>query len=221
MSQPPAHRRPLLPRLWRRLRMAIYGRRAGLGNPVPADALDQEYASGHWDHFFGPGELPRHEVLVDLISARPGRFRLLDLGCGSGRLASLLPADRLEGYLGVDVSAEGLRRARALGLPAPRDRFERRDFELWTPDAGAFDVVTFNECLGYAADPLRTALRFAAALPAGGDLLVSHFRSGNHAEFWRRLSRRFDFPDARVVANPDGRVWDLRRLRLASGRQAG
>lgn len=217
MIPTPAPGRPLLSRLWRRARMTLYGHRAGLGNPVPAAALDREYASGEWDHFFGPEELPRHEALVELVTARPGRFRLLDLGCGSGRLASLLPADRLDDYLGVDLSAEGLRRARALGLPAPRDRFEPRDFEAWTPPAGAFDVITFNECLGYAPDPLRTASRFAAALPPGGDLLVSHFRSGNHAEFWRRLSRGFDFADARVVANPDGRAWDLRRLRLSSG----
>ena len=210
----PAERSSLLVRAFRRVRHRLYGHRAGLGQPVPATALDREYASGAWDHFFGPAELPRHEVLLELIrSARP-RARLLDLGCGSGRLASLLDPAALEDYLGVDVSEEGLRRARALGLPPPRDRFERHDFEAWAPASGRFDVITFNECLGYAPDPLRTARRFAALLPPGGTLIVSHFRSTNHAEFWRRLARAFDFPVARVATNPEGQAWDLRTLRL-------
>lgn len=212
----PTERSSLLVRALRRIRHRLYGHRTGLGQPVPAAALDREYASGAWDHFFGPAELPRHEVLLGLIrSARP-RARLLDLGCGSGRLASLLDPAALDDYLGVDVSEEGLRRARALGLPPPRDRFERHDFEAWTPAPGRFDVITFNECLGYAPDPLRTARRFAALLPPGGTLIVSHFRSTNHVEFWLRLARAFDFPVERVATNPQGQAWDLRTLRLRS-----
>ncbi len=200
-------------RLVRRLRFALYGFRRGLGQPVPVEALDREYASGAWDHFFGPDELPRHEVLRDLILAAHPRPRLLDLGCGSGRLITLLPPERFAGYLGVDISAEGLYRARALARPAPFDRFERRDFETWMPEPGSFDVVTFNECLGYAADPRATAERFHAVLPPDGALIVSHFRSTNHAELWRRLERTFAYATERVVTNDRGQTWDLRVLR--------
>lgn len=195
-----------------RLRFSLYGRRAGLGQPVPPAALDREYSSGSWDHFFGPDELARHETLIDLIRASHPHPRLLDLGCGSGRLASLLVANRPKDYLGVDISEEGLNRARALALPEPLNHFERRDFERWTPSSGLHDVITFNECLGYAPDPLRTACRFASLLPADGALIVSHFRATNHAEFWRRLSREFDFPVERTATNPRGQVWDLRIL---------
>lgn len=207
----------LFSRALHRLRFRLHGYRAGLGQPVPAEAIDREYASGAWDHFFGPDELARHEMLVELILAARPRPRLLDLGCGSGRLASLLAPASLNAYLGVDLSEEGLRRARALGRPAPLDRFERHDFELWQPAPGEFDVITFNECLGYAPDPLRTARRFAALLPPDGALIVSHFRSTNHAEFWRRLARAFDFPVERVAANAKGQEWDLRVLRLRPG----
>lgn len=207
--------RPSLPvRAWRRLRFALYGRRAGLGQPVPSAALDQEYASGAWDHFFGPDELSRHEVLVDLIRAARPAPRLLDLGCGSGRLASMLQASPVASYLGVDVSAEGLRRARSLALPPPFDRFEQQDFEKWQPAPGDFDVITFNECLGYAPDPLRTASRFARLLPPGGSLIVSHFRATNYAEFWKRLGQDFDFTTELTATNTKGQIWDLRVLRL-------
>lgn len=209
-NQPPS----LFARILHRLRFRLYGHRAGLGQPIPPTALDQEYATGAWDHFFGPDELPRHEVLVALIRAAHLRPCLLDLGCGSGRLASLLDPAALTGYLGVDISPEGLRRARALARPAPLDRFEQHDFETWTPAPGHFNVITFNECLGYAPDPLRTARRFAALLPPDGALLVSHFRSTNHAEFWLRLGRAFDFSDQRTATNAKGQIWDSRSLRL-------
>lgn len=199
-------------RLWRRLQFRFYGYRAGLGQPIPGTALDHEYASGAWDHFFGPDELGRYEKLVSMIMAAHTQPRLLDLGCGSGRLASLLEPRQLGGYLGVDLSLEGLNRARALARPAPLNNFAQQDFETWEPAAGAFDVVTFNECLGYAPDPLRTARRFYALLPPGGALIVSHFRSTNHAEFWQRLAREFDFPVQEVVTNSKGQVWDLRSL---------
>lgn len=202
-----------LTRVLRRLRHTLYGRRAGLGQPVPAAALDHEYASGAWDHFFGPDELARHEALLELIRECHPRPRLLDLGCGSGRLASLLDPNSLSGYLGVDISEAGLNQARSLRRPAPLDRFECRNFEDWTPAPGEFDIITFNECLGYAADPLRTARRFATLLPPEGAVIVSHFRAENHVEFWRRLARSFSFPSVRVVTNARGQVWDLRVLR--------
>jgi 2-polyprenyl-3-methyl-5-hydroxy-6-metoxy-1,4-benzoquinol methylase len=211
---PATPRRSLLSRVCHRLWFSLYGHRAGLGQPVPAAALDHEYASGAWDHFMGPDEQARHEVLVSLIHAARLHARLLDLGCGSGRLAALLAGQALEAYLGADVSEEGLRRARALSLPTPFNNFECRDFETWTPAPGAYDVITFNECLGYAADPLRTARRFARALAPGGTLIVSHFRATNHAEFWRRLAREFDFPVQQTATNAKGQVWDLRTLRL-------
>jgi trans-aconitate methyltransferase len=190
----------------------LHGFRAGLGQPVPINALDHEYASGAWDHFLGPEELARHEVLLALILTSHARPRLLDLGCGSGRLASMVPPLLRTDYLGVDVSAAGLAQAERLDLAEMR--FARHDFETWQPTQGEFNVITFNECLGYAPDPLRTALRFATLLPADGALLVSHFRSTNHARFWTRLARRFDFPMQRTADNERGQVWDLRSLQL-------
>jgi SAM-dependent methyltransferase len=210
----PAESPSLLTRILRRIRFRLYGHRAGLGQPIPAAALDREYASGAWDHFFGPDEQNRHELLLELIRATHPCPRLLDLGCGSGRLASLLDPAQLTDYLGADLSTEGLARARALQRPAPLDKFEQHDFEIWTPPAGSYDLITFNECLGYAADPLRTARRFAQVLAPGGALIVSHFQAGNHAEFWLRLAREFDFPASRVAVNEKGQVWDLRVLRL-------
>ena len=208
----PASPPQFLRRVLRRLKFRLYGYRVGMGQPVPVEALDREYASGAWNHFFSPDEQARHEVLLELIRNSHPHPRLLDLGCGSGRLASMLDPTSLAGYLGADISEAGLSLARQLNLASPLNRFERRDFESWTPEPAAFDIITFNECLGYAPDPLRTARRFAAVLPTDGALIVSHFRSTNHAEFWRRLGQSFAFTVERTATNEKGQIWDLRVL---------
>ncbi len=203
--------------LWHRIRLRLGGFKDGLGRPVPVDALNHEYRSGAWSHFFGEEEQERHERLVQWIRHTPVRPRLLDLGCGSGRLASMLTPEELDDYLGVDISEAGLELARALQRPAPLNRFEQRDFEQWTPEPGHFNIITFNECLGYAADPLKTAARFYAALPSDGVMMISHFRATNYAEFWLRLSRKFDFIVEEAVTNRQGKSWDLRQVRLRHG----
>ncbi|MDX6766267.1 MAG: class I SAM-dependent methyltransferase [Candidatus Methylacidiphilales bacterium] len=186
----------------------IRGPRGG-GKPVPQEFLDREYRSGAWDHFWGEDEKNRHLVLTETILATPGTFSLLDLGCGSGRLASMIPAERVSDYLGVDLSEEGLAKSRALGLG--HCQFLRANYESWNPER-AWNFIVFNESLGYAVDPAATARRFHRHLAPGGRLLVSHFRWGNHAAFWKRLGQSFTFPVSREVANPQGQIWDIREL---------
>lgn len=183
----------------------------GGGKPVPPSALDEEYRSGNWDHFFGPEELERHEKLLELIYAHGPRPTLLDLGCGSGRLAYMIDPSRIGAYLGVDISEEGLRRAKLLNLP--HGRFENGNFETWRPST-PFDVITFNECLGYARIPAETAASMARHLAPGGVLIVSHFRWGNHAAVWKALAEYFTVIDERTATNPKGQIWDLKSLRL-------
>jgi SAM-dependent methyltransferase len=199
-----------LRRVWNYLHYRWVHAPRGGGKPVPPAVLDAEYRSGNWDHFFGPDELARHELLLELIYAHSPRPSLLDLGCGSGRLAAMVSPARLSAYLGVDISAEGLRRARALQLP--HGRFELGDFETWRP-VEAFDVITFNECLGYARHPAETAASVSRHLKPGGVLIVSHFRWGNHEAIWRSLDKVFIVVAARTASNHKGQIWDLKSLR--------
>jgi len=196
-------------RAWEALHYRLIRKPFGGGKPVPAAALDREYRSGAWDHFWGDHEKERHLALVQLIVDTPGNFSLLDMGCGSGRLASMLPPSRLEDYLGVDLSKEGLARARSLNLP--HGKFLEADYERWTPE-GVWDVIAFNESLGYAPDPAATATRFARHLHPQGRLIISHYRWGNHAAFWKRLSKQFQCTLEQTATNAKGQIWDLRVL---------
>lgn len=184
---------------------------AGYGRPVPKEVFDQEYRSGAWDHFFGFAELPRHLVLAGLIRhLSVEQPAVLDLGCGSGRLASLYAAHPFSRYLGVDVSGEAIVRARALGLP--RMEFAEGNYETWRPD-GQFDAIVFNECIGYARDPAATLAAFIPYLRPRGSFFLSHFRFGNYRAQWRRLATVCAVTHATAVMSADGRqVWDLKVL---------
>jgi SAM-dependent methyltransferase len=195
---------------WQRLTYRLYGERSGAGKPVPADALDHEYASGAWDHFYSDDERQRFDALIRIVTAHPVPPSLLELGCGSGRLLSLLEPGRVSRYLGVDLSVEGLKRARALAHP--QGHFEQADFETWRPNE-PWDLIVFNESIGYARDPASTAKAFANHLTPGGQMIISHFRFGNTPAQWARIEKYFEVEKAEEVHNDRGQIWDLKVLR--------
>lgn len=185
---------------------------AGYGRPIAKDALDREYSSGNWDHFFGWDELPRNLVLAGAINFHfPRSPRVLDLGCGSGRLATVFRHYPFTSYLGVDLSTEAVARARALQLP--NMEFAEGNYETWRPD-GKFEAISFNECIGYARDPAATLAAFAQHLAPEGLFFLSHFRFGAYAAQWRRMAGVCDTVQAAAVMSADGKqIWDVRVLR--------
>jgi SAM-dependent methyltransferase len=95
------------------------------------------------------------------------RARILDVGCGSGGLATALGA---AGYVvtGIDTSAEVVQQARASGIDA-------RQADLLEFAGGPFDVVLFSFSLHHIA-PLGNALEKALALLAPkGRVILEEF----------------------------------------------
>jgi trans-aconitate methyltransferase len=183
---------------------------AGYGRPIPKESLDREYSSGHWDHFFGFDELPRNLVIAGVVQHFFPRPAVLDLGCGSGRLATVFQRYPFSRYLGVDLSSEGVARARALGLPAME--FTEGNYETWRPE-GRFEAIIFNECIGYARDPGATLAAFRGSLAEGGLFFLSHYRFGNYAAQWRRMEQVCEVAAATAVMSPAGQIWDIKILR--------
>jgi SAM-dependent methyltransferase len=184
---------------------------AGYGRPIAKEALDREYRSGNWDHFFGWDELPRNLVLAGAINfSFPDSPRVLDLGCGSGRLATVFRHYPFARFLGVDISSEAVARARALEIP--RMEFIEASYETWRPDE-CFEAISFNECIGYAQDPAETLRAFTRHLAPGGLFFLSHFRFGAYAAQWRRMAGVCDTLHATAVMSADGtQIWDVRVL---------
>ena len=206
---------PSLSRLKDRLLQKFVRDPAGFGRPVPPAALDGEYRNGHWDHFFSFAELPRNLVLAGAIHhCFPDQPAVLDLGCGSGRLATVFARYPFSRFLGVDVSRESVARARALALP--RMEFIEGNFESWRPEE-TFDAIAFNECIGYAHDPAATLTAFSKHLRPGGRFFLSHFRFGSYAAQWRRMSTICETVEATSVMDATGeKIWDIKILRPLS-----
>ncbi len=183
---------------------------AGYGRPIPKTALDAEYRSGSWNHFFSFDELPRNLVLAGAVHHFFPTPAVLDIGCGSGRLASVFQRYPWSRYVATDVSTEGLAQARALGLP--RVEWCEGNYETWRP-AGQFDAIIFNECIGYASDPAATLEAFAPSLRPGGMFFLSHFRFGAYAAQWRRMERVCETLHATAILSSTDRIWDIKILR--------
>ena len=122
------------------------------------------------------------------------RSRVLDVGCGSGRLSlALAPVSRSVVGLDRDVPAleEARRRATAAGLA--NVEFHEADVEAATYEPWRPDLITAHLCASEAIIERATA-----ALPGGACLAMVAF----HVDQWKETGRvsRFAFDEARMRA---------------------
>ena len=118
--------------------------------------------------------------LIERIGASNPR-RVVDLGCGPGKLTTLL-ADRWPAaeVIGIDSSAEMIKQATALG--DDRVRFEIGDISSWQPGTHD-DVVVTNAALQWVPGHADIITTWLAALPAGAWLawqVPGNFGSPSH-----------------------------------------
>ena len=177
--------------------------------PMDGRHLDAEYAAGSWDYLRGPTEVARFAVIAGYIQYFRRGARVLEIGCGEGLLQERLHADTYSRYLGVDVSAEAIRRA--CRRQGPRVSFVREDADTFVP-AERFDVIVFNECLEYFADPLSTVRRYDSALCPDGLFMISMFAgldTRRTVKIWKRLKSRYRFKVETDVTDRSGYSWHI------------
>jgi len=144
-------------------------------------------------------------MLVDVLPAEPRR--VLDLGCGDGRLAALVLANRpsVVDALGLDCSAPMLERA--------KDRFARdervtvRYGDLREPITpfGDFDVIVSGFAIHHLDDGRKRSLlnEVASQLLPGGVFVnlevVASATARWHTEFLAAIGRTEDDPEDRLA----------------------
>lgn len=131
--------------------------------------------SSGWDRRYGGSELVWSAEPNRFLAAEAGGLAVgcaLDLACGEGRNAVWLAQQGWE-VTGVDFSAVGLDKARRLAEQRGVSvQWLREDLVDYVPQAGAFDLVAILY-LHVEDEAMRKILRrAAAALAAGGTLLV-------------------------------------------------
>ena len=101
--------------------------------------------------------------------------RLLDVGCGNGRL---LVEMRWAGWdvEGVEVDPDAARSARAHGLSVRQGAFEQLDL----PE-GSYDAITMDHVLEHLADPAEALAKCHALLRPGGALRIATPNLGSPA----------------------------------------
>ncbi|MER7129368.1 class I SAM-dependent methyltransferase [Streptosporangium saharense] len=140
------------------------------------------YEGNHWaDH------QDRYDAVNDafneplLTAAAVGeRDRVLDVGCGNGRLTRLAAGRAVRGHaVGVDLSAPMLGRARA-GAEAEglaNVTFEQGDAQVHPLAPGGFDVAVSRFGIMFFADPVAAFANLGRALRPGGRLAMLSLRS--------------------------------------------
>jgi SAM-dependent methyltransferase len=109
---------------------------------------------------------------ADLAALLRGRRRILDAGCGNGRVTALLarhaPAEaEIVGidYASAQIAANNLR-------DDPRVRIVQKDILGDLDELGRFDFIYCQEVLHHTADPRRGFTNLAARLADGGEIAI-------------------------------------------------
>jgi methionine biosynthesis protein MetW len=111
-------------------------------------------------------ETPRREIARHVPA---GARRVLDLGCASGGLASLLKARGPVEVVGVERDEDY-----AAAAEGHCDRVIQADLEALDPDGlGRFDCLVAADVLEHLVDPWSTLRAYARLLEPGGTAVVS------------------------------------------------
>jgi SAM-dependent methyltransferase len=144
-------------------------------------------------------------ALVELLPASPRR--ILDLGCGDGRLTALVLDARpgVQDAIALDSSPAMLTRARDRFREEPRVQVFERDLVDPITSFGAFDVVVSGFAIHHLVDTRKVALlhEVASQLRPGGVYanleVVASATPELHAEFRRAIERAADDPEDKLV----------------------
>jgi 2-polyprenyl-3-methyl-5-hydroxy-6-metoxy-1,4-benzoquinol methylase len=169
-----------------------------------------EYASGEWDRLWDIGELGHYTVVAGYFGRMKPGGSVLDVACGEGILRKHLQTHGYSRYLGIDVTPEAI-------ATASKSKDERTDFVVADATRFAtdqrFDVIIFNECLYYFADPMAIVNRYCEFLEEDGIVIVSNFNSLVNLGTIDSIRKTFDIDDEVSLINRGGISWTVQLAR--------
>jgi len=150
-------------------------------------------------------DLPARAIEEALLARLPkGRLgRLLDIGCGTGRMLALL-GPRAESALGIDLSRRmlALARTRIAEQGIANCSVRQADMaRIPLPDA-SFDLVLLCMVLHYADDPASVLAEAARLVAPGGTVAVIDLAPHRRDDLIRRLAHTTAGLSAAEVARP-------------------
>jgi SAM-dependent methyltransferase len=138
-----------------------------------AQAFDDLYEDERWlVRRLRPGLVRRRRLAVDTVAAYAAP-RVLDVGCGSGRIGEFVLEAGAPHYVGVDFSEPMIDLARQrLDQFGDRTRLIVDDF-LTAPLDGRFEVILALGLFDYLPEPHRFSRRMFELCAPGGSVVAS------------------------------------------------
>ena len=109
--------------------------------------------------------------IATALANRPVKTRVLEVGCGNGKLLQFLSSNKNLVLSGVDVSQPSVQLAKEKGLNVRLADFSNPATAL-KPDE-MFDAIILSHVLEHVSDPLGVARALAERLNVGGSIFVS------------------------------------------------
>jgi tRNA (cmo5U34)-methyltransferase len=152
-------------------------------------------------------------VLLDVLPPDPRR--LLDLGCGDGRLAALVLEHRpsIEEIVAIDISEPMLQLARQRFHDDPRVSISRWDLDDPVVGFGTFDAVVSGFAIHHLPHSRKRTLfgEIAEHLAPGGTFanleVVASATPERHAEFLAAIGRTADDAEDQLATIEDQLAW--------------
>lgn len=181
------------------------------------DAVWQDKLNGPRFAGYVAGENERVDAAAELLASGE---RLLDAGCGDGKLA-LAVKSRFKHVYGVDISEKAVSCARANGVLAKQADLSGCAFPF---ENQFFDAVTLLAVLPYVYDPDHVLRECHRVLRPGGTLLVGTANFRTLGKLYRIFVRgHFPITSKGVIVGCDGGAMhyfcsrDLRTLLANAG----
>ena len=181
---------------------------------VSVDQWDADYAAGDYaERLDTITHVTHHAAILGYLTYGAAEPRILDVGCGHGRLLQLLAGFDFSEYVGIDWSSQAVERAQSLAIP--HTRIEVADMNHWDTTQ-RFDAIVLNNCLAYADDPLKMFERALEWLGEGGLVVVSMYRDLGARYIWAGIESAAIEQVAACAVKDDrtGAVWNVKALRI-------
>lgn len=166
------------------------------------------YSSEDFRFLEDPAEIGRFGIIAEIIFSFFTKPRVLDIGCGLGPLCRMFQQNKIQSYLGVDISDKAIEIARQ---NYPEYSFSCKRAENITIDKPQ-DVVVLSEVL-YYMDYLAILEKAFSFLAPSGLLIASIFNSPSGNIILQYLGeQKLIKKNIEIISHDSGLVWHVLAL---------